>query len=258
MSDVYGIEDELPRVDLPGRVVVRGLADDAVDAAAADLYVHALDCVRAFGDLHLLLTAGETQDRLYKRLMVDPRFRDWPWARTHLWLAHEGPHGPGDERSVYERVLGWFGDHAGIPGEQVHWIAEDETAYERELQSVLQWREKGHDRPDIAVLGLGAGGAVAGLRPEAGLHAIGEIAGDVPLVLGTGLDDGGDRVTVSVRLLNATRFVAVLAFGDAGWAGVDAVRAGDGAAARLAPIGGELRWYLDAPAGGSFQNGGGS
>src|ERR1044072_6324125 len=74
---------------LPGSVIVRQALDDLIDVVAAELYFHAKNCVRAFGDFHLALSGGSTPEPLYRRLMYDPNFRDLPWKRVQLWIVDE-------------------------------------------------------------------------------------------------------------------------------------------------------------------------
>jgi hypothetical protein len=89
MADLYDLAPRPVAPALPGTVVVRESADELVDAVAADLFIHALNCIRTFGDFHLALSGGSTPLPLYRRLMYDPSYRDLPWTRTHLWMVDE-------------------------------------------------------------------------------------------------------------------------------------------------------------------------
>ena len=89
---------------LPGRVVVGSGADEAIDALAAELLLHAVNCVRAFGDFQLALSGGSTPLPLYERLMYDPQYRELPWRRTHLWIVDERRVPFDDDRSEERRV----------------------------------------------------------------------------------------------------------------------------------------------------------
>ena len=75
MTEPYGVEPEPTLPDLPGEVVHRVRADQMYDALAADLMIHAGNCVRSFGDFHLALSGGSTPMPFYTRLMLDPAFR---------------------------------------------------------------------------------------------------------------------------------------------------------------------------------------
>ncbi len=220
---------------LPGRTIVRDEFDDALDAAGSDLYTHATECVRAFGDFHLALSVGDLQDRLYVRLMVDPKFRDLPWARTHLWLASEGACSPASPGSAYSALRETLVDHAGLPLEQAHPIEGDRAdaagAYENEIRETLAWREPGHDRLDCVVLAA-AGGSIEGWS-----------GGDGPGDLVR--KDAADGVCLTRRLVNSARLIIVLASGAGARAPLDAPALG---CIGLKPIGGALNWYLDSDA----------
>jgi 6-phosphogluconolactonase len=243
---------------LPGTVVLRETADDLIDAAAADLLFQAKSCVRTFGDFHLALSGGTTPEPLYRRLMYDPNYRDLPWKRTHLWIVDERRVPFDDERSNFKMIRETLVIHSDIPTEQVHPIPatldDADTRYETEIKEVLAWREKGHDRLDYALLGMGADGHTASLFPRSPA-----LRDDGRLVL---INSGPavtppDRVTMTLTLLNASRFLGVMVTGEKKRQTIArvATAARDGGATPedlpilgITPLGGELRWYLDAAA----------
>ncbi len=250
----------LPRPGLPGTVIVRETADELIDSIAADLFFQASACVRAFGDFHLALSGGTTPEPLYRRLMYDPAFRSLPWKRTHLWMVDERRVPFEDERSNYRMIRETIVDHSDIPTEQVHPIfalAQDaDTQYEQTLREHLGWREQGHDRLDFVVLGMGADGHTASLFPGSPALDAGErlvMINEGPTTTPPG------RVTMTLPLLNASRFLGVLVSGEKkrdaiGRVAAAARRGGAPGAVRdlpilgLRPLGGELRWYLDRAA----------
>ena len=252
---VEGLEAEIARPALRGRVVARHGAEELYDAVASDLLVHSANCVREFGDFHLALSGGRTPFPLYERLMYDPRFRMLPWRRTHLWMVDERCVPLEDARSNFARLREVIVKHSDIPPEQVHpmlaSLPEPGVRYERELREVLGWRPKGHDRLDFVLLGMGPDGHTASIFPGSpALHAPERLAMDVPAP--TTAEPAVPRVTLTMRMINAARFVAPLVMG------ADKApmlrRVADGAApdevpiAGVRPVAGELRWYLDAAA----------
>jgi 6-phosphogluconolactonase/glucosamine-6-phosphate isomerase/deaminase len=250
--DVYALTDEVPPAPpLPGRVIVSPTEDELIDHVAADLVIQAEACVRKFGDFHLALTSGAPLQRLYDRLMYDPNYRRLPWRRTHLWLVDTPCVPPDDEWSGFRQIDETLVDHADIPGDQVHPIhAESRKAdrdYESQLRETLAWREKGHDRLDYVLLLLGTDGHVGGLRPG----SVG--VSDEERLAVRSRDDDADRVTMTLRMINASRLVAVTGIGASVSAAVGRLSSGrasvdDMTAAGLAPLNGELKWYLDADA----------
>lgn len=239
---------------LPGEVFVAETADQVVDMLAAELVAQALACQREFGDFELALSGGSTPVRLYERLMYDPNCRQLPWPRTHLWLVDERCVPPDDERSNFRLLNETIVEHSGIPREQVHPIdamADGADAdYETQLREVLQWRQRGQDRLDFVLLGMGADGHTASLFP--GNDALGERRRLVRNVLAPDADPPR-RVTMTLPLINAARMVAILVTGAAKARAIDRVARGEATVEQMPitgvhPTQGELKWFLDAAA----------
>ncbi len=251
----YSLEPEPAAPRLTGEVILRPDAEDLHYALACDLLLHAFNCVRAFGDFHLALSGGSTPLPFYRRLMVDPLFRDFPWKRTHLWIVDERRVPPDDERCNFLQISETLVEHSDIPRSQVHSMdalaPNADRAYEKELRDTLSWREKGHDRLDFVLLGMGSDGHTASLFPRS--PAIAEHRRLVVLNSGPTVTPP-DRVTMTLPLINASRFVAVLVTGSAKRAAIErvALAAATGALQTedmpilgVKPIGGALRWYVD-------------
>lgn len=236
------------RPHLPGALVVREDSDAILDAAAAELLVHAKNCVRAFGDFHLALSGAARNEPLFRRLMLDPNYRDLPWSRVHLWMVEEAVVPVDDPRRRFSVLQDWIIQQADIPEEQVHPIraeaAEPDALYQADLRECLGWREKGHDRLDYALLGVEDSGFTAGIYPDSPA-----MLEDDRLVHITS-PEGRTFVSLTLPMLNAARFVAVLLSGAEAAPIVASLDASAGRAPLLSvrPKGGELRWYLDQAA----------
>jgi 6-phosphogluconolactonase len=251
----FAAEDPLPPAPpLPGQVVIARSVDELIDSLAADLVVHAENCVRQFGDFHLALSGGSTPQPLYERLMYDPNYRRLPWRRTHLWVVDERCVPFDDPRSNFRTIDETIVNHADIPREQVHPIfALSPTAdveYETALREALGWREKGQDRLDYVLLGMGADGHTASLFPHT--EPLHENARLVRLNVYRPVDPA-QRVTMTYPLLNSARFIAVMVTGAAKAAIIQRVARGsetfeDLPIKGVRPLNGELKWYLDAAA----------
>lgn len=259
-SEPYALTEAILRApQIPGadEVIVASSADMVFDRLAGDMVAQARECVREFGDFHLALSGGRTPEPLYERLMYDPNYRQLPWRRTHLWLVDERMVGFDDPKSNFRMIHETIVQHADIPPEQVHpikaMVENADVEYEKELREQLMWREKGQDRLDFALLGLGADGHTASLFPYS--EAIHEDARLVRINRGGQTPPPG-RVTMTLPLINAARFIGVLA---CGMSKQDAI-------ARLVedretiealpikgvrPLSGELHYYLDAEAAGA-------
>ncbi|MCA9292561.1 MAG: 6-phosphogluconolactonase, partial [Phycisphaerales bacterium] len=243
-----------------GETILRPTKEDVFDALAADLLLHAHNCVRSFGDVHLALSGGSTPLPFYQHLMIDPRYRDFPWRRTHIWLVDERRVPLDDDRSNSKHITAYLDPaHTDIPKNNLHiydWCADDiEAKFTHDLQHCLAWREKGHDRLDFALLGLGGDGHTASLFPNS--PALEERAQPIRINAGPSVTPP-DRVTMTYPLLNAARFCAFLVLGEskrdilARLAAAtqehptptpDDIR--ELPALGIRPVEGALRWYID-------------
>jgi 6-phosphogluconolactonase len=286
MADAYEIESRPTPPPLPGSAIVRSTVDELIDAIAADLMVHAMNCVRTFGDFHLALSGGSTPLPLYQRLMYDPNYRSLPWSRTHLWIVDERRVPFDDEKSNFRAISETIGEHSGIPPEQVHPIfaqaPDADIAYETLLRETLAWREPGHDRLDYVLLGMGGDAHTASLFPKspALLAETAEMrqTADMAKQGRVGIDNSStpeaqprlvrinagenvtppDRVTMTLRLINASRFIGVMVTGAGKKTTLAKVLSQPRPASPetieempilgIKPIGGVLRWYLDQDA----------
>ena len=246
-------DDPLPRPELPGTVIVARSRSETLDAVGMDLLGYSQACVRTFGDFHLALSGGSTPMPLYERLMYDPEFRAFPWRRTHLWIVDERCVPFDDERSNFGKIREVIVAHSDIPREQVHPIEatrpDADVAYEAELKETLGWREKGQDRLDVVLLGMGTDGHTASLFPNTA--ALDERSRLVTVCRGPKVTP--DRVTMTYRLLNGARVVMPLVCGADKAATVARIARREESVREvpilgLSPTAGEMRWYLDAEA----------
>ena len=242
VQDPYGIAEtqRRPLPSLPGEVMAHAGEDEAIDAMLGDLLVHAQNCVRRFGDFQCLMSGSPGGEALLRRMLIDPALRHFPWPRTRVFVTDDALVGESHPRSRSGLVLSYLAENAGIPRSQVHAIPGESASAAEEYAGVVRealgWREKGHDRPDYAMLVLEGDAGVAGLT---GAHA--HRADEGELIVAT---PGG--VSASLTLLNASRFIGVLVAGERGRGGLDVLRGrGSSPARALRPLEGELRWYLD-------------
>lgn len=273
--DLYQLAPTPPTPRLPGVVVRRESADEAIDALAAEMLVHAHNCVRTYGEFHMALSGGSTPVPLYERLMIDPALRGFPWDRSHVWIVDERRVPFDDDRSNFKVINEILGDHSGLPPGHIHPIfalaPDADTAYELQLRRVLGKRERGQERLDFVLLGMGADGHTASLFPHSpALERGGSPPRLVRINAGPTVTPP-DRVTLTFDMINASRFVALLVTGASKRGTIAEIAAaspssgaGPGGSpvgpppaeadvARLPvlgvrPVAGVMRWYLDADA----------
>ncbi|GJQ28453.1 MAG: hypothetical protein HBSAPP03_03370 [Phycisphaerae bacterium] len=246
------VRDAAPKPPrLRGQAIVRPDSDALIDALLADLFIHAGNCVRTFGDCHIAIDGCPSIEPVLRRLLYDPAYREFPWARTRVWMVREW-NGLSDGRaSAWDLIREMIVEQSGIPVEQAHpleaWASDGAARYTSLLREHLGWRAKGHDRLDVVLLALGDDGDLAGLRWPSEGSCDGLCAARTTRA-------GVVEVGLTATCLNAARFIGVYAAG----AGVAAPlrhldenlrrppgerEAAPGLA--LSPTGGELRWYLD-------------
>jgi len=251
----YGLaEPSLVGPPLPGEVFVAQTVDQLLDLLAAELVVQAVACQRRFGDFELALSGGSTPQPLYDRLMYDPNCRQLPWARTHLWLVDERGVPLDDDRSNFRMINETIVEHSGIPREQVHPIdvlsESADVDYEAQLREVLQWRQRGQDRLDFVLLGMGQDGHTASLFPHSDalrerhrlVRRVDEPTAQPP-----------HRVTMTFPLINSARMVAILVTGAGKAEAIGRIAKGDASVEQMPVTGvrpeqGVLKWFLDAEA----------
>lgn len=240
MSQPYELGADVVAPVLPGRAVVRPSVDEAVAAAASDVFLQAQACVRAFGEFHLAMGYGPDEHRVVVRLMTDPNYRDLPWSRTHLWSVMEERVDPADPRHSHSALRDLLLGVSDMPEEQMHplmgHLHDAEARYEARLRERLGVREAGHDRLDCVLLGA----------VTAGVAGLGGLVDPLDRLVGSSED--GVWVGMTGRLIRGSRLVGVLATGETGGA---VVRGVVGGRVGLVPQAGELRWYLDHRACGS-------
>ena len=272
MSDAgaYDVAASPAPPHLPGEVIVRPTVDEVFDALAADVLIHALNCVRKLGAFHAALSGGSTPMPFYQRLMIDPDLRGMPWERTHLWIVDERRVPESDDRSNFGHIREILVEHSGIPASHVHPMRAEEpdadVRYERELVAALASRGAGKDRLDFVLLGMGSDGHTASLFPRS--PALRENRRLVCVNAGPTVTPP-ERVTMTYPTINSARFIAVLVTGEGkrealarvaerrgtaedlpimGVAPMGVRSSGHGEGAREAEGSGVLRWYLDESA----------
>ncbi len=253
----YAIEPEPAKPELPGTVIVKASPAEVIDTVAHDIAASSLESVRRLGDFHMALSGGSTPFPLYRHLMIDPDCRAIPWTRTHMWIVDERRVPFDHEKSNWRQIDDILVQHSGIPAEQAHPMLamqdDADTAYEKQLKETLAWRERGEDRLDFVLLGMGDDGHTASLFPGSPAQ---EDGGRWVLINSGPKVTPPDRVTMTYSLLNQARVLAVMVIGEKKKAMVSKIVAASKAGVSPAelpilgikPARGVLRWYLDAAA----------
>ena len=233
----YDLIDSPRAPKLPGTVIFRPDDDEALGSAATDLFMQALGCVRAFGNFQLAVSGAPANEPFFRRLMLDPTFREFPWSKTHLWLVDELAVEWDDPRRRGSVVRDLLADPSDLPRSQFHPIdvqcQDPAAAYERQIGEVLGWREKGHDRFDYILI-----------DPSESLDPLPPSSLDEPLVIELP-NLTPPRISFTLRTLQGARCVAAVVAGAAAGPVALAIASETHPYSKLRLPGGEVRWYVD-------------
>jgi len=238
---------------LTGRRIIIPDTDDLVDRVAAELQQTALSRASTAGAFHLALSGGSTPQALYQRLMIDPRYRAFPWKYTHLWIVDERVVPFDHDKSNYNMIREMIIEHSDIPAENVHPmpVMDDggDQQYEADLHEALD-HPAITGRLDYVLLGMGGDGHTASLFPRTA--ALAERDRWVVINDGETVAEPRPRMTMTYPLINAARFIGILVTGEGKYATLQHVSLAKDDVQRF-PITGvhavhedtQLIWYLD-------------
>lgn len=236
---------------LPGRCIIMPDVDDLVDLLGDDLMDAAMQTAQAGRPFHLALSGGTTPRILFRRLIIDPRYRLFPWDRTHLWLVDERCVDFNDERSNFRMIRETLVQHVPIDPAQVHPMpvgdGEADLLYEAELDRVLGPA----GRLDYTMLGMGPDAHTASLFPHS--PALDERDQRVVFNTGPAVTPPRPRLTLTFPCINASRTIAVLVTGASKRPAIQRVAQAQTPDTAELPItgvtpahpDGQLLWYLD-------------
>ncbi|MDA2915877.1 6-phosphogluconolactonase [Nitrospinae bacterium AH_259_B05_G02_I21] len=231
--------------------------DDAasLEEEAAQQVVRAVrNAVARRGECRLALSGGSTPRGLYTRLAEEPHRERVDWSKLHLFWGDERcvppDHPESNYRMVHEALL------ARVPllDGSVHRIPVElgpDRAAARYEEAIRAGSGEAVPRFDVVLLGMGADGHTASLFPDT--PALSEERRlVVPTVAPT---PPHDRVSITLRVINAARLVAFLVVGPdkartLARVLADEGRTSDGSlpASLVRPRTGRLLWLLDKAA----------
>jgi 6-phosphogluconolactonase len=229
---------------------------EALSQAAADDFVdRAGDAVAQRGRFMVALTGGSTPRRMYELLAEAPRRDRIDWTRVHFFWGDDRAVPPDHPDSNFRLANETLLSKLSLGPDQVHRIpaelgARDAAcAYDVTLAELFEAAPPNWPRFDLVLLGMGSDGHVASLFP--GYPTL-----DLNDTLVTSSPPGTlpppvDRITVTMPVLNAARAVVFVVDGADKAPALTRALAGDPEvpAGRVRPTEGELRWFVDEPAG---------
>ena len=100
---------------LPGGVNIGADEEDVQERLGRDLVALAKQAVGRRGVFNLALSGGGTPMPFYRRLMIDPLFRELPWAHTHLWIVDERRAPFDDDLNNFKHIHELIVEHVHMP-----------------------------------------------------------------------------------------------------------------------------------------------
>lgn len=248
-------------LNLPGYVHTAPDAEQLFDDLGSALLGSAQRAVRERGVFHLALSGGGTPEPFYMRLVTDPKFRLFPWDKTHVWIVDERcvpeDHDKSNIKMIREALL----DHVPIKRSAVHPmpVMQKNAAdiYEEELSLAFGGlKHPAVPRIDFILLGMGGDAHTASLFPASPALKVTDrwiVGNDGERVVPP------PRLTMTYPLINHGREVVVLLTGAGKHATLEKIAAqvqATGPDIQELPItgidpspnDGELTWYLDQAA----------
>lgn len=252
------------------RIEVVAGSDHFASHVATLLVAEARAAIASRGVFHLVLAGGSTPRHIYQQLRElsdhDPAVREL-WRNTHFFWGDERSVPPTHADSNYRMALETWLEPAGIEVSHIHRMpaehADLESAaegYAQELARVVAARAGDIPVLDLVLLGMGDDGHTASLFPGTSALTVKDrliAANDVPQLQTR-------RMTMTYPLLNQARAVWFLVTGAGKVSRIQEVLGPAGPATLpqvtypcqlIAPVAGELIWFLDADAAGPITAG---
>jgi len=232
---------------------------DDLSTAVGDFVVNAAARALAERDrFFVALSGGTVMTVLGSMLAVEPRrsLIDW-WGWHVFWVDERAvpPESPDSNYGVARRLLL---ERVSLPGGQIHAVnfaggtAEAARAYEELLARKFGISYGRWPRFDLVLLGVGEDGHTASLFPGHG--AVNETRRSVVPVFDAPKDPP-ERVTLTLPVINNARHIVFVVAGRNKRTIVSHVFGPPSRillpAERVAPVSGEIRWFMDHDAAGS-------
>ncbi len=245
-----------PEMKAPFKVIVRPSRAGLGEAAADYLLSRADKAVTARGRFTLALSGGSLLKIISPALIDRRKAAGAAWPAWEVFWADERCVAPESPESNYGQAHRMLLRYLPIPPKQIHQLrnplnpAEAAAGYEGRLKRVFESDPARPPRFDLILLGLGEDGHTASLFP--GLPALTENRRWAVAVTDS-LRSPRQRVTLTLPVINNARRVAFIAAGPRKARIVARVLRGDSQGSALpaelvAPLSGQLRWFLDKAA----------
>ncbi|HUH47167.1 MAG TPA: 6-phosphogluconolactonase [Arenibacter sp.] len=201
---------------------------------------------------HIALSGGSTPKEIFDYMAVHAT--DTDWSKVHLYWGDERCVPPTDSESNYKMTVDHLLSKIDIPEENIHRILGEDSPESEAIRygKVLEARlpqVNGVPQFDLVILGMGDDGHTASIFP----HQIGLWDSEANCEVAIHPDSGQRRITITGKIINRAKTVAFLVTGKSKAEKVKCIidkEEGHGIypASLVAPISGNLIWFLDTEA----------
>ena len=201
---------------------------------------------------HIALSGGSTPKEIFDYMAKNAK--DTDWSKVHLYWGDERCVPPTDTESNYKMTVDHLLSKINIPKENIHRILGEDSPGSEAVRygKVLDQRlpqVKGVPQFDLVILGMGDDGHTASIFP----HQIALWDSEANCEVAIHPDSGQRRITITGKIINNAKTVAFLVTGKSKAEKVKCIiDKGEGysvyPASLVAPISGDLIWFLDAEA----------
>lgn len=206
--------------------------------------------------LTIALSGGSTPKIVFDLLAA--KYSDANWSKFHFYWGDERCVPPNDEQSNYKMTAAHLFSKIDIPEGNIYRILgendpeSEAIRYAATLDSQLK-KENGVPQFDLVILGMGDDGHTASIFP----HEIELWDSQNWCEVATHPDSGQKRVSITGDTINNAKAVAFLVTGTSKEEKVKIIlnqEEGfrDFPASLVAPVSGELHWFMDKAAAGKF------
>lgn len=170
--------------------------------------------IKSADQFNLALSGGSTPKILFTILAKE--YKDQiDWSKVHLYWGDERCVKPDDKDSNYGMTLEKLIQHIEIPDQNVHRVlgennpAEEAIRYGNEIKENL---DLVNNWPvfDLVILGMGGDGHTASIFP----HQINLLTSEQICEVATHPDSGQQRITITGKVINASKEIHFLVTGD--------------------------------------------
>ena len=198
------------------RVIVTPDSEALADKSLSIFISQAVRAINKTGVFRVAISGGNTPKRFFQLLDEQPKAKQLPWERIHIFWVDERIVKPDSKWSNYKLAADTFIGRVALPQANVHRIPTEHDdfneavrRYEQNIRSVFGIKENEIPKFDLIVLGMGKDGHTGSLFPNSYAPLDTEHLACVVYVL----EEGLNRITMTHPVLCAASHLIVMVSG---------------------------------------------